>query len=48
MQNDGSPSSPTARILRRRGTAKVGVWVRFTGPAGVRQLSRLVRLERDG
>jgi V8-like Glu-specific endopeptidase len=37
-----------ARALRRRGTAKVGVWVRFAGPAGVRQVSRLVRLEREG
>jgi hypothetical protein len=33
-----------ARALRRRGSATVGVWIRFTGPLGVRQASRLVRL----
>jgi V8-like Glu-specific endopeptidase len=33
-----------ARALRRRGSATVGVWVRFTGPLGVRHASRLVRL----
>jgi hypothetical protein len=33
-----------ARALRRRGSATVGVWVRFTSPFGVRHASRLVRL----
>jgi V8-like Glu-specific endopeptidase len=33
-----------ARALRRRGSATVGVWVRFTSPLGVRHASRLVRL----
>jgi V8-like Glu-specific endopeptidase len=32
------------RSLRRRGSATVGVWVRFTSPVGVSQASRLVRL----
>jgi V8-like Glu-specific endopeptidase len=31
-----------ARTLRRQGAAKVGVWVRLTSAAGVRQVSRLV------
>jgi V8-like Glu-specific endopeptidase len=35
-----------ARTLRRRGTATVAIWVRFAGTAGVRHLSRLVRLKR--
>lgn len=33
-----------ARALRRRGTAKVGVWISFVSSAGVRQAWRLVRL----
>jgi V8-like Glu-specific endopeptidase len=33
-----------ARGLRRRGSATVGVWVRFTSPVGVRHASRLVHL----
>jgi V8-like Glu-specific endopeptidase len=33
-----------ARVLHRRGSATVGVWVRFTSPLGVRHASRLVRL----
>jgi hypothetical protein len=33
-----------ARALRRRGSATVGVWIRFTSPVGVRHASRLVRL----
>ncbi len=33
-----------ARALRRRGSATVGVWVRFTSPLGVRHASRLVHL----
>jgi len=37
-------ASPAARALRRRGSATVGVWVRFTSPVGVRHASRLVRL----
>jgi hypothetical protein len=36
--------STAARALRRRGTATVGVWIRFAGSAGVRRASRLVRL----
>lgn len=36
--------SAAARSLRRRGSATVGIWVRFAGPAGVRHASRLVRL----
>jgi len=38
------PGGAAARSLRRRGSATVGVWVRFTSPVGVRQASRLVRL----
>jgi hypothetical protein len=33
-----------ARALRRRGSATVGVWVRFASPVGVRHASRMVRL----
>jgi len=33
-----------ARALRRRGSATVGIWVRFTSPEGVRHASRMVRL----
>lgn len=35
-----------ARTLRRHGTTKVGVWVKFTSAAEVRQVSRLVSLAR--
>jgi hypothetical protein len=38
------PRSAAMRALLRRGSATVGVWVRFAGPAGVRHASRLVRL----
>lgn len=38
--------STAARVLRRQGSAKVGVWVKFTSAAGVRQVARLVRLDR--
>ena len=38
------PGSAAARALLRRGTATVGIWVRFTSPVGVRHASRLVRL----
>jgi hypothetical protein len=34
------------RARRRRSTTTVGVWVRFAGAGGVRQLSRLIRLDR--
>jgi hypothetical protein len=37
-------TSTAGRTLRRRGSATVGVWVRFTSPVGVTQASRLVRL----
>jgi hypothetical protein len=33
-----------ARALRRRGSATVGIWVRFASPVGVRHASRMVRL----
>jgi hypothetical protein len=33
-----------ARALRLRGSATVGVWVRFASPVGVRHASRLIRL----
>jgi hypothetical protein len=36
--------APAARALRLRGSATVGVWIRFAGPTGVRHASRLVRL----
>jgi hypothetical protein len=36
--------SAAARALRLRGSATVGIWIRFAGPVGVRHASRLVRL----
>jgi hypothetical protein len=36
--------SAAARALRLRGSATVGIWIRFTSPVGVRHASRLVRL----
>lgn len=36
--------SPAAQALGHRGTAKVGVWIRFVSSAGVRRAWRLVRL----
>jgi V8-like Glu-specific endopeptidase len=38
------PGGSGARTLRRRGTARVGVWIHFTTSAGTRQASRLIRL----
>jgi V8-like Glu-specific endopeptidase len=38
------PGGSAARTLRRRGSAKVGVWIRFVTSGGTRQASRLVRL----
>jgi hypothetical protein len=39
-------SGTAAQALRRQGATKVGVWIRFTSAAGVRQVSRLVWLQR--
>ena len=36
--------SAAGRALRRRGSATVGVWVRFASPVRVTQASRLIRL----
>ncbi|HVW47666.1 MAG TPA: hypothetical protein VHA76_11470 [Solirubrobacterales bacterium] len=38
------PGGKAARALGRRGSAAVGIWIRFASPVGVRHASRLVRL----